>query len=122
MFEEAAAALAELGADVPAGVVVTESSCGTLTARDLPALAFAWLNELLGRAAALGVALEGGRVERLEPVQPEAEGWELDGIARLVPFGPGAAVFRRDVKAVTFHRLAVEGDARGWTLTAYADL
>ena len=118
-FEEAAAALAELGADIPDGAPVVEASCGTLTARDLPGLAFAWLNELVGRAAAEGAALEGGRVGRLEP----SEGcWELDGTARLARFGPGGAAFRRDVKAVTFHRLTVEDDARGWTLTAYVDL
>ena len=118
-FEEAAAALAELGADLPAGVSIVEAGCGTLTARDLPGLAFAWLNELLGLAAAEGAALEGGRVARIER---SGAGWALEGTARLASFGPGGAVSRRDVKAVTFHRLTVEDDVHGWTVTAYADL
>lgn len=111
--------MAELGADIPPGTPLEERPCATLTGDDLPGLAFGWLNELLGLAGAEGAALAGGRILRLE----ERDGaWTLEGTARLAVYGPEAARFRRDVKAVTFHRLAVEDGPGGWTLTAYADL
>jgi SHS2 domain-containing protein len=139
LFEEGARALAELGADLdePAfGADPLDSRggpsagrvtlvVGPLSAHDLEALAFAWLNELLGVAEARGLALVGAQVSRIERVAP-GEGvesrWVLDGTAALAPYGPDGVRPRRHVKAVTFHRLAVAREAPGWTLTAYADL
>lgn len=131
--------LAELGADLdePApGAAPLDSRGGPLTRRvtlvvgplsahDLDALAFAWLNELLGLAEARGLALVGTHVSRIERVaagEGGELGWVLDGTAALAPYGPEGVRPRRHVKAVTFHRLSVAREAPGWTLTAYADL
>ena len=118
LFEEAALALAGLAADTD-GVEGTPAIAGPVAARDLEGLAFAWLNELIGLAESTGQALVRAVVARLEP---EGDGWTVEGRVFLAPWeGPGVRA-RRHVKAVTFHRLAVEEGPEGFTLTAYADL
>ncbi len=118
LFEEAALALAELAADT-AGVEGAPVLAGPLTAGDLEGLAFAWLNELIGLAESVGQALVGAAVARLEPA---GDGWVVEGRAILAPWGQPGVRARRHVKAVTFHRLAVEEGPEGFTLAAYADL
>ena len=126
LFEEAAAALGELAADVDPGALADEVQV-ELVAGDLAGLAFAWLNELIGLADARAAAVAGARVEML-PVGPEgpADGGEtqvrLRATVALVPSGRGARP-RLDVKSATFHRLAVErASGGGWTLTAFLDV
>ncbi len=118
LFEEAALALAELGTDT-AGVEGAPVIAGPITAGDLEGLAFAWLNELIGLAESAGEALVGAAVARLGPA---GDGWTVEGRAMLAPWGQRGVRARRHVKAVTFHRLAVEEGPEGFTLTAYADL
>ena len=118
LFEEAALALAELTADT-AGVDGAPVIAGPLAAGDLEGLAFAWLNELIGLAESAGEALVGAVVAQLGPA---GEGWTVEGRAMLAPWGRPGLRGRRHVKAITFHRLAVEEGPEGFTLTAYADL
>lgn len=119
LFEEAAAALAELSADVAPDAVPDAAEAVALEAADLPGLAFAWLNELVGLADARHAALARTAVERVE----EAEGgWRLVARAWFVPRDGRRARARRDVKSATYHRLAVESAGGGWRLTAYMDL
>jgi SHS2 domain-containing protein len=126
LFEEAAAALAELAADVAPAAV--EAAAGDvlppdvieLGARDLAALAFAWLNELIGRSDARRQALVRTNVEALA----EDEGaWRLRGRAWFGPYD-GLRVRRRtDVKSATYHGLEVAPlPDGGWRLTAYLDV
>ena len=133
LFEEAAAALAELAADVDAGGLA-DTVPVELTAPDLVGLAYAWLNELIGLADARAAAIARARVEsvRLGPLPAAAHGHrqdrsdeqpaELRATIDLVSRGPRARP-RVDVKSATYHRLAVEPlPDGGWTLTAYLDV
>ena len=136
LFEEAAAALAELAADVDPGVPTDEVEV-VLEAADLVGLAYAWLNELISLADARSAAIAGARVEAAavgrapRPADGRdggvaERGEERQAVLRatvaLVPFGRGARA-RLDVKSATYHRLAVErGPGGGWTLTAYLDV
>lgn len=126
LFEEAAAAIAELSADVEApepseageapGRHVRRSV--ELSAPDLVGLAFAWLNECIGLVDVVG-AIVGCRVFAVDVRSGEAR---LRASVDLVPFD-GIRVRRRaDVKSATYHGLAVEPVPGGWRLTAYLDL
>ncbi|HXG40657.1 MAG TPA: archease [Candidatus Limnocylindrales bacterium] len=118
VFEEAALALAELSADVGAPAGTGERIPIEVEAVDLPGLAFAWLNELIGLADVHG-AIAGVRVEAVE--RTSGDGWRLRGEARFVPFD-GAARPRIDVKSATYHGLTVEEAETGWRLMAIVDL
>jgi len=129
LFDEAAAALAELAADVPAGAPELPPERVELEAADLAGLAYEWLNELIGLADVRRAALVGGRVERLEqlppPGDPGDEGswtWRLEGTVRLARFEGGAVRPRVGVKSATYHGLRVEPSGAGWTMTAYLDV
>lgn len=129
LFEEAAAAIAELSADVeqaePPEAAETGRGPGRhvrrsveLSAPDLVGLAFAWLNECIGLVDVVG-AIVGCRVFAVDVRSGEAR---LRASVDLVPFD-GIRVRRRaDVKSATYHGLAVEPAAGGWRLTAYLDL
>jgi len=130
LFEEAALALAEASADLDARAVepsdreVEAGEAIELETDDHVALAYAWLNELIGLAQARGRALARTEVARVERT-PDGAGWRLLGRAWFVPFaegeGPGARA-RLDVKSATYHRLAVRRGRGGWRLTAYLDV
>lgn len=117
LFEEAALAVAEIAADPvsraadrPVAVEKVD-----LLGADLPALVFAWLNELIGLVDIHGPLV---RVE-VQVVEPVAgTGWRLRGGAA---FG-GTAAARLDIKSATYHGLAVEPVEGGWRLTAYLDV
>ena len=121
LFEEAAAALGELAADVaanaddaPIEVAVERESA------DLPGLAYAWLDELIGLAELGAAAVAGASVAS---VVESPDGWRIRAVARLVPYAGGAARPRLGVKSPTYHRLSVERRPDGgWTLVAYLDV
>lgn len=118
VFEEAAAAVAEIAADAGSGAPGDAMPAGEdveLDAADLPGLAFAWLNELIGLADIHGPLV------RAEVVRVEADrerDWRLRGRAT---FG-GAAIARLDIKSATYHGLVVERVDGGWRMTAYLDV
>ena len=142
LFEEAAAAVAEIAAEVPTEVRAVMASGvpgdgiasgvpggGTvvgadegrilLDAPDLVGLAFAWLNELVGLADVRHAALAGTCVQRVGVAaggcQIEARAWFVDRAA------PGVRL-RHDVKSATYHGLVVEREDETWSLTAYLDI
>lgn len=145
LFEEAAAAIAELSADVeesgpgPAGETGPgpgeAASAGQtrstewppaehlrrsveISAPDLVGLAFAWLNECIGLVDVAG-AIVGARVFAVD-VGPN--GARLRASVDLAPFDGRRVRRRADIKSATYHGLAVEPIDGGWTLTAYLDL
>jgi SHS2 domain-containing protein len=131
LFEEAAAALAEIAADV-AHVVVEPGQPGeavvpgkpgdvrvVLEARDLAGLAFEWLNELIGLSDVRHAALAGTSVGRVDATLGRHE---LQAVARYIDRDTPGVRPRHDVKSATFHGLAVERQAGGWSLTAYLDI
>jgi SHS2 domain-containing protein len=123
LFEEAALALAELTSDrAPAadpGAGGPAAEAVELSASDLAALAFAWLDELIGRIDMRASALDGTDVRSIEPVRGE---WRLEAAVRLVPFD-GVRIRRRaEAKSATYHGLAVEPAGDGWRLVAYLDV
>ncbi len=121
LFEEAAAALAELAADVPPGARGVEQRVER-SATDLEGLAFAWLDELIGLADAQGAAVAATTVETVEDLGGPDATWRLRAHVRLVPYGPDGARPRVGVKSPTYHRLRVEPLDGGWALTAYLDV
>ena len=130
LFEEAASALAEASADVDARLAearrrgAERGESIELDAGDPVALAYAWLNELIGLAQARGEALARTAVTVVEPVAA-GDAWRLVGRAWFVPFAAGeggGARARLDVKSATFHRLAVDRDGPSWRMTAYLDV
>jgi SHS2 domain-containing protein len=120
LFEQAAAVLRELMADVPPTGGQLAAQVVELDARDLPGLAFAWLNELLGLAEIdRGVPAD----VRVDSIGQHDDGWRLRAEVRLVPYGEGMARPRIGIKSATYHQLAVERrSGGGWHLTAYLDV
>ncbi len=129
VFEEAGLALADLAAerrDARSGAASdgpseprTERTV-RLAGRDPVALAYAWLNELVGTIDVDG-ALVGVNVSRIETTS--AGTWELEASIVTEPFDGVRILRRADVKSATYHGLAVESDgASGWILTAYLDV
>ena len=114
VFEEAGRALAEIAADPSNEGTVVELAI-ELTGRDLPALAFAWLNELIGLADVRGPLV---RADVTAVERSRTGGWRLCGRAS---FGGGARL-RLDIKSATYHGLVVERANAGWRLTAYLDV
>ena len=115
-LEEAAAALGELAADLPArsrSPIVAEVR---LDAPDHGALLVSWLNELIGLIDVRRAALLDTSVEVADPSIPS-----LRARVRLVPFTAGARP-RVHVKSATFHRLEAARDGAGWRLRAYLDV
>lgn len=135
LFEEAAAALAELAADVAPDARRTSEVRIELRAADLAGLAFAWLNELIGLSDAGRGPLAATAVERIAPLgsarpAPSADaaaprpagGWSLIGRAWFARVDRDRVRPRVGVKAATFHGLFVEESPAGWSLVAYLDV
>jgi SHS2 domain-containing protein len=122
LFEEAAAALADLAAVVPAGTPARDRVVVEARSADLEGLAFAWLNELIGLAevhlAALGVVT----VETLEASDPDGRAWRLVGRIALHGYDESGVRSLRHVKAATFHGLRVRQQPGRWRLHAVVDL
>ena len=117
LFEQAAGALAELGADIRGAGQLTPEPV-ELVAEDLPALMFRWLNELLGLAEVRGEALVRAEASSVDLVGSE---WVVRGRAWFAPFDEIVRP-RLQVKAATLHRLRVVPAAGGWRAEAYFDI
>jgi SHS2 domain-containing protein len=124
LFEEAALALAELSSDCEPGAPPTSSEGVELEATDLAALAFAWLNELIGRAEVARAALVGASVDlvRRRRSRTGLAGWRLVGRCDLRRFDAGAVRPRRPPKSATLHGLQVRRAGSGWEMVAYLDV
>ena len=127
-IEAAFAALADglgrLTAEVERGTPATATSL-SVTGRDLPELAFAWLNELIGQADERRAAIAGVEISPIHGPADEGEagshGWHLAARVRLVRFGFGARP-RTAVKSATYHGLEVRPTPAGWVIVAYLDV
>ena len=118
LFEEAAAALAELSADVHGTEQLEPQPIG-VAAADLTELMFRWLNELIGLAEVRGQALVRADASRVEADGP---GWAVNGTAWFAPFDGTDVRPRLQVKAATLHRLRVVPARAGWRAEAYVDI
>jgi SHS2 domain-containing protein len=126
-FEEAGLALAGLTADIDLEAIAELGPTASpplrpveLTAADPVALAFAWLDDLVGRVDLDG-ALAGVAVDSVEG--SSSDGWRLRARVGCLPFDGRHVRRRADVKSVTYHQLSVEPLAGGgWRLTAYLDI
>jgi SHS2 domain-containing protein len=118
LFEEAAAALAELGADVRTPRHL-EPQPVEVSAEDLPELMFRWLNELIGLAEIRGEALVRADASSVEAVGAD---WVVRGQGWFAPFEGTEVRPRLQVKAATLHRLRVLRAAEGWLAEAYFDI
>ena len=119
-FEEAAAALADLTAELvaPEGVQRARPEAIDLGAYDLVGLAYAWLNELVGL-----IDLHGAIVDLdIAAIERTADRWRLRGRVGLTSFDGQAVRRRADVKSATYHGLTVEDEDGAWTLTSYIDV
>ena len=124
LFEEAAIALAEIAADVAPGVDASISHDVVVEANDLPALAYAWLNELIALADVHHAAVVDTDVIGVDgPATTGAAGqWTLRARVGLRQYAAGGVRVRSQPKSATFHGLVVRRIGAWWTLRAYLDL
>jgi SHS2 domain-containing protein len=124
LFEEAAAALADLTVAAVPGTAVTAWLDVDVSADDLERLAYGWLNELIGLAEVERGGILAAEVETLQggghgvAVAP----WHLGGRAGLHPFDESEVHALRQVKAATLHGLRVWSRPQGWSLVAVLDV
>lgn len=119
-FLEAGIALSDLTADfvAPEGRFRGRREEVVLQTRDIVALAYAWLNELVGL-----IDLHGAIADiELPIIERERDGWRLLARVGLAPFDGQAVRRRADVKSATYHGLTVVDDDGTWTVTAYIDV
>jgi SHS2 domain-containing protein len=123
LFEEAGRALAEVAADFPSEALSSPQEGVEVEARDLVALAYAWLNELVTRAEVEHAALVVVRVDAVEgPLDDPSGPWRLRARIGFRPFRDPDVRPRRQVKSATFHGLVVQQHGNGWLLRAYLDV
>jgi SHS2 domain-containing protein len=119
LLEEAATAVAEviLGAPLPVG------RDGSLPVRvdapDLPALVFAWLNDVVGIGEARRAVVVSTRIH--DVARRPGGDLRLRAEVRMAPLTDGHPV-QHHVKSVSFHGLNADQGDDGWTLTAYLDV
>lgn len=119
LFAEAARAVGALSAEVGPGIAAAEQPI-EVAGRDLEALAFAWLNELVATID-LGQAIVEARVHHVD----EGPGGErrLQATLTTVPFSDLRVRRRAALKSATYHGLQVRRTATGrWRLIAYLDV
>jgi SHS2 domain-containing protein len=116
--------LSELTVEVGEGAQPTTWSDVEVTGHDLDALAYGWLNELIGCAEVERRAIAFADVTDLSG--PRADGeprrWRLCARVGLVAYEAGRVHALRHAKAVTFHGLRVGEHDDGWSMEAVVDL
>lgn len=122
LFEEAAGAVADMAAAVPAGTPARQRRVVEVRGADLEGLAFAWLNELIGLAEVEHSAVGAVTVETVESSGLQAGSWRIAGHVALHGYEDAGVRALRHVKAATFHGLRVRRQPGGWSLHAVVDL
>jgi SHS2 domain-containing protein len=124
LFEEATAALGDLGADVEPGVGPSRWAEVAVEAADLPGLAFGWLNQAIAIAEIEHAAILGAEIDRVDRPAAGARDpeWSATGRIGLRPFAAGGVKPRIHVKSATFHGLSVRRSRTGWSMRAYLDV
>jgi SHS2 domain-containing protein len=114
-------ALSALMAEVDNAVRAERLESVHVGAHDMTALAYAWLNELIGLAA----------VERAAVVEidVQAVGWDeetdeyrLSATVGLRRHDEPSVRPLHDVKSATYHGLVIERDGGRWQMEAYVDI
>jgi len=113
-FSRAAAAFVSLILD-PAGIDATEQRTIVLHATDVEQLLVRWLSEILYLYDGCGYISKEFQISVCTPTHLEAT--IIGG-----PDQPEQHKGRMDIKAVTYHQLAVWRDADGWGLRVYLDI
>jgi SHS2 domain-containing protein len=114
LFETAAAALGEQ-------LVVAPKVCGLrhqrmeVSGEDWDDLMINWLRELLALWHLENKAIRHARCAALSPYRLLAD-------LALLPFNPASHTPNQEIKAVTYHQLAVSPCAQGWQATVIFDL
>ncbi|MEX1172362.1 MAG: archease [Chloroflexota bacterium] len=124
LFREAATALSEISAEIAPGVAASIWQAVELEADDLPALAYAWLNELIAlRDIHHGAVLATSLVQVDGPSNDDAgRTWSLRGRVGLRPYVEGGVRVLQEPKSATYHGLVLKRSDGCWTLRAYLDL
>ncbi len=110
LFENAARGMVSLLGDAPASAITIQQTI-TLQAPDLETLLVDWLTELLYLIDE-GNTLDVIRVVRVEGLMLEAE----------VRGGPVTEPFRKEIKAVTYHMLAIQKTDAGYETVIVFDV
>jgi SHS2 domain-containing protein len=124
LFREAATALSEISAEIAPDVAPSIWHAVELEADDLPALAYAWLNELIAlRDIDHGAVLATSLVQVDGPSNDDAGGtWSLRGRVGVRRYVEGGVRVLREPKSATYHGLVLKRGDGCWTLRAYLDL
>ena len=113
-FSRVAAALVSLILD-PSTVEASDRHTVSLHAPDVEQLLVRWLSEILYLYDGCGYVSKEFRISICTPTCLEAS---VSGEA----FRPEKHTARMDIKAVTYHQLAVWQDAGGWGVRVYLDI
>lgn len=113
-FSRAAAALTALLLD-PATINSTEHRSISLTASDQEQLLVRWLSEILFLFDAQKFASGEFKVSRCTATA-------IDAVVAGEPLEPLKHTVRTDIKAVTYHQLAVWHDDAGWGVRVFVDV
>jgi len=124
LFREAATALSGISAEIAPGLAPSIWHAVELEADDLPALAYAWLNELIALCDIHHGAVVATRLVQVDgPSKDDTGGtWSLRGRVGLRPYVEGGVRALREPKSATYHGLVVKRSDGCWTLRAYLDL
>lgn len=114
LFSEAALGLFEIICGDLGQVRAVRESSFRVSGNDAAYLLFDWLNELLYAFETQRMLFSSFRVRFV------AGG--LDGVAAGEPYDPERHELAHEVKAITYHGLAVERTAAGWTATVIVDI
>jgi SHS2 domain-containing protein len=124
LFREAATALSEISAEIAPGLAPSIWHAVELEAGDLPALAYAWLNELIALRDIHHAAVVAASLVQVDGPSNDGAGgtWSLRGRVGLCPYIEGGVRVLREPKSATYHGLVLKRSDGCWTLRAYLDL
>jgi SHS2 domain-containing protein len=114
LFENAAFALFDLLTDLKR-VEGRQSLTLGVTGQDWPDLMVAWMRELLYLWVGRGLLVGSARVEGLEE-------FRLGATLAVEPFDPRRHAIKTEIKAVTYHQLAVTSGPEGWRARIVFDI
>ncbi|MCG6907034.1 MAG: archease [Desulfobacteraceae bacterium] len=114
LFENAAFALFDLLTDLKR-VEGRQTLTLDVAGQDWPDLMVAWLRELLYLWVGRGLLVNSARVEGLEK-------YRLSATVAVEPFDPERHAIKTEIKAVTYHQLAVTSGPDGWRARIVFDI
>lgn len=112
LFASAGRALFDLIAAPGAGAEEIRLS---VSGDDWPDLMYRWLRELFYLWSGKGRLVAGIRIVSLVP-------YEIEAVAEAEPFDAARHRIRNEIKAVTYHQLAVDRSGAGWRARVILDM